>query len=148
MHNLLAPGAMETPILMLRASTSWGVLPGWACVCGACSHLIEQCCVSWHCVQKLGETCRVCFAKRCLHSVLCFLLQVASHPSSLWCWLSQFACVLHIACYRPLMIMLHVVVCCKMVAYGCLLPFALCQSRFAGCIVVVVACCTLYVACG
>ena len=110
--------------------------------------VIGQCCLLWHHLQKLREACTSCFVRHCLHSVRCFLLQVAPRPSSLWCRMSQFACVLRFACYRPPVIVLHVVCCCASVAYGCLLPFALCRSHFVGCLVAVVACCTLYVACG
>ena len=58
------------------------------------------------------------------------------------CWLPQFACVLHAACYRPLAIALRVASCRVSFADCCLLPSVHCWLHVVGFLLLVVASCT------
>ena len=109
-------------------------------VCGLDSIVSGTVC-GWK--EKLsGTACNKCMVSHCLLLVLCCLLRVASRSC---CLLILVGCrsVLHVACYRPLAIVLRVACCCVLFADCCLLPSAHCWWHVFGCFLLAVACCTL-----
>ena len=92
-----------------------------------------------HCLRIEKRNCR----SRHLLLVLCCLLRAASRSC---CLLILVDCrsVLHVACYRPLAIVLRVACCCVLFADCCLLPSAHCWWHVFGCFLLAVACCTLH----